>query len=89
MNAGFLERTWYDLRPHLKEDPRMIALKDELRAEGTAKALLRLMEHRFGALPPQARAQVDAATLEQLDAWFDEALDADSVEAVLTNGRAG
>ena len=88
MDDGFLERTWYDLRSHLKEDLEMRNRQDEFRAEGKADALQRLMERRFGALAPQARAQIEAATLEQLDGWLDEVLDADSVDAVLTNGRA-
>ena len=50
--------------------------------EGKAEFLEKVMSRRFGPLPEARRAQLRAATLEQLEAWADEVLDADSVEAV-------
>ena len=58
----------------------------EGKVEGKAETLQRLLEHRFGALPDPARMQIERASLDQLDAWFDAALEADSVEAALENG---
>ena len=55
-------------------------------AEGKAEILERQLSRRFGTLTEAHRAQVRAATLEQLDAWADEVLDAGSVEDVLQNG---
>ena len=89
---------WAKAKPHLKEEKPMTTIAEEYtakgrvegrtedRAEGRAEALRRMLERRFGALPKHARAQIDAAPLAQLDAWLDAVLDADSVDAVLTNG---
>ncbi|WP_286209124.1 DUF4351 domain-containing protein [Azospirillum sp. A1-3] len=56
---------------------------DPLRkAEGKAETLLRLLERRFPPVPETRRAQVQAATVEQLDAWLDAVLDAPDLDAV-------
>jgi len=51
-------------------------------AEGKGKSLMRLLERRFGTLSPDVRERIAAANLDQLDRWFDLALDADSPGAV-------
>ena len=56
------------------------------KAKGKAELIERQLSRRFGTLTEAHRAQVRAATLEQLDAWADEVLDAESVEDVLQNG---
>ena len=63
--------------------------KVEGRVEGKAETLDMLLAQRFGALFEAHRAQVRAATLEQLDGWLRDVLEADSVEAVLENGANG
>ncbi len=43
-------------------------------AKGMAKALLMLLEHRFGPLPEAVVRRVREASLAELDAWFAVAL---------------
>src|SRR4051812_12388737 len=45
-------------------------------------ALLRLLDRRFHGVPEDYRTQVLAANAEQLDAWIDAVLDAESIDAV-------
>ena len=52
------------------------------KAEGKAETLLRLLERRFHGVPEPYHAQVLAADVEQLDAWIDAVLDAESIDAV-------
>lgn len=52
-------------------------------AKGRAEILLKLLGLRFGPPSEVTRARVDAATLEQLDAWGERVLTAQSVEEVL------
>ncbi len=59
------------------------------REEGRADTLRRQLERRFGPLPQEARARIDAASLAELDRWLDAVLDAASLDAVLgSDGRA-
>jgi len=51
-------------------------------AEGKGKSLMRLLERRFGTLSPDVRERIAGANLDQLDRWFDLAMDADSLGAV-------
>ena len=51
-------------------------------AKGKADDLSRLLSRRFGVLPRHIRERIAAASLETLDRWFDDAIDADSLEAV-------
>jgi hypothetical protein len=44
--------------------------------------LLRLLGRRFGAVPAQIAARVDAAELAELEGWFDRSLDAASLDDV-------
>ncbi len=39
-------------------------------AEGRADTLRKLLERRFGPLPQEARARIDAASLAELDRWL-------------------
>ena len=82
-----LKRLCYDVSPHLTE--RMMTILEEAKAEGKAETLQRQLVRRFGTVSAQAQAQINTATLEQLDGWLDEVLDADSVEAAPANGSAG
>jgi hypothetical protein len=49
---------------------------DEGEQKGTTKMLIRLLTRRFGNLPPATQTQISQATIEQIDAWFDRAMDA-------------
>ena len=55
-------------------------------AEGMRATLVRLLERRFGPLPADVRAKVEAAGERQLEAWTDAVLDARSLKAVLQAG---
>jgi hypothetical protein len=55
---------------------------DKGEAKGKAETLLRLLSHRFQAVPETRRAQVLAAPPEQLDAWLDAVLDAGSLDEI-------
>jgi predicted transposase/invertase (TIGR01784 family) len=57
--------------------------KLEGKQEGQAQLLLRFLMRRFGVLPPAVVMQINAAThLEQIETWFDAAMDAPHLAAV-------
>ena len=53
------------------------------RREGEAALLRRLLVRRFGALPAWAEEQLAQASLEQLETWGDQVLDAATLAEVL------
>ena len=59
--------------------------RSEGRAEGRASILNRLLERRFGRLPPGVRERVRCASVQELDAWADTVLDAPTLEAVFVD----
>lgn len=50
--------------------------------EGEALALQRLLTKRFGSLSPSLRGKISAANTEQIETWFDAAIDAPDLETV-------
>ena len=46
------------------------------RQEGEALALQKLLAKRFGVIPVEITAQIASASLEQIEQWFDSAIDA-------------
>jgi len=56
----------------------------EERAKGQANMLLRLLQKRFGELPPEIATRVRTASVPDLDRWTDRILDARSLAAVFT-----
>lgn len=54
----------------------------EDRAEALREALLLVLERWFGELPRALRREIDAADVEELKDWFDQALEASSLEDV-------
>ena len=56
--------------------------KAEGKAEGGASVLARLLEQRFGAVPPLLRQRIFAANVEQIEAWGERVLGACDVHAV-------
>ncbi len=50
--------------------------KQEGRQEGEALALQKLLAKRFGVIPVEITAQIANASLEQIEQWFDAAIDA-------------
>jgi hypothetical protein len=60
-------------------------IHEEGRVEGGAGLLRRLLSRKFGELPPEVIARLEAATQEQLDTWADRILIADSLAAVFAD----
>ena len=50
--------------------------------EGTRRTLLRLLERRFGPLPPEASSQVERADRDQLESWENRFLELLAVDDV-------
>jgi len=57
--------------------------KAEGEAKGKAEVIQRLLARRFGPLPCWAEQRIAAAPAEQLDAWLDALLEADSIAALI------
>ena len=57
------------------------------RTEGKVDALLRVLEKRFGAVPPRLRERIAAADVASLDAWFDRALDVSDFSSVFESSE--
>ena len=53
------------------------------KAEGARHVLLRLLQLKFGGIPAEARARIDAAQEEELLLWSERVLSSDSLSAVL------
>ena len=64
----------------------LAATRAEGRAEGEARGkaelLLKLLGLRFGTTSEPTRAQVEAATVEQLDSWAERVLTAKTLEEI-------
>jgi len=54
---------------------------------GEAAALRRLLSRRFGQLPANVEARIERGSLAQIEAWFDEAIDAPSLADVFGEGE--
>ena len=52
----------------------------EGRQEGEQSLLQKLLTKRFGPLPEAVLEQIRSASTEQIDAWVDRVLDAESLE---------
>ena len=56
--------------------------KAEGEAEGEAKMFARLLEKRFGAIPPPLRERIFAADTSSLEAWSERLFDARDLRSV-------
>jgi len=59
--------------------------REQGRREGraqTRRMLGRILTKRFGAVPAEVQARVDAASAEELERWADRAIDASSLDEV-------
>ncbi len=54
-----------------------------MRSDLISDDLKRLLTRRLGALPEWAARRIESASIEQIDAWFDGFLDAESVIGLL------
>ena len=96
MVLTYILHTWNTDRPGLlavideaekrRGGGSMGLIAEKLLAEGEIKGkalyLVRLARKRFGAVPRWAQRRIADASLEQLDAWFEQILEAPSLEAV-------
>lgn len=76
------EKTMSHILGHLSQDYIQQGLQ-----QGLQKGLLRLLERRFGELPAFMHERISAATAQQLDAWFESAIDAPDLATVFGNSR--
>ena len=53
--------------------------------EAEADMLRRLLVRRFGPLSPEVLAQIDAASAEQIEVWFDRSVDASNMTQVFAS----
>jgi len=56
--------------------------RQEGRQAGQAEGLLRLLARRFGVLPAGLETKVRAASVAQIEQWFDRAVDATGLAEV-------
>jgi Putative transposase, YhgA-like len=59
----------------------------EGRAEGQAKALVLLVEQRFGPLPAALRGRIETADAATIEAWLGRLMDATSLEMLLASSN--
>jgi Putative transposase, YhgA-like/Domain of unknown function (DUF4351) len=52
------------------------------RVQGEAHALVRLLEKRFGTVPPHTRERISSADLATIETWFDRALESPDLNSV-------
>jgi len=57
---------------------------DQGRREGRREVLLRLLEHKFGAIDPVSRRRIEGADDRQLLAWVENLLTAETLEDVFS-----
>ncbi len=50
--------------------------------QGESLALQKLLTKRFGGITPETLARIASASQEQIEAWFDQAIDASSYDEV-------
>ena len=63
----------------------LMAGKVEGKVEGKAETLMRLMERRFGPVPSKHRLRIAAAKIDQIEEWFDAAIDAPDPDAIFVS----
>uniref|UniRef100_A0A7C4RU30 DUF4351 domain-containing protein n=1 Tax=Desulfatirhabdium butyrativorans TaxID=340467 RepID=A0A7C4RU30_9BACT len=59
--------------------------KIEGKREGMASILKRLLQQRFGLLPPWVEERIDQGSTEQLEAWTERMLSAASIQELLSD----
>ncbi|MEF8755096.1 MAG: DUF4351 domain-containing protein [Accumulibacter sp.] len=63
------------------------AYKAEGKAEGEALALQKLLRRRFGSIPAEVLQEISGASVEQIDIWLDQVLDAGTLEDLFGPSR--
>ena len=88
-----LDESWREGTQHGMEqglqDGIQQGMRDGLeqgRVEGERTALERLLRRRFGRLSPEVDERLRGASADELGAWFDNVLDAETLEDVFNHG---
>jgi predicted transposase YdaD len=79
-SADRLRQVVARLGPEAKEAYMTIA--ERAQARGHAKALTQVLTRKFGELPGTARARIETASVEQLEAWTDRVLSATTLDEI-------
>jgi hypothetical protein len=89
---AFLKALKYGLRRLIpdREETVMVRWTDEYEEKGLkqglqqghAKSLARLLERRFGVVPPQYRESIFSAGVASVEMWFERAIDAPDLKSV-------
>jgi hypothetical protein len=74
-------------RESSKESSKGLEGKLEGKLEGEVTVLCRLMTRRFGPIGEATQARLDNATLEQLEQWTDNILDAATLDDVFNSAN--
>ena len=83
--AGLIQRAREEGTQHGMEQGMRDGL-EQGRVEGERTALERLLRRRFGRLSPEVDERLSRAPAEELGAWFDNVLDAETLEDVFNHG---
>ena len=59
--------------------------KQEGRQEGEVLALQKLLAKRFGAIPANITALIANASVQDIESWFDQAIDAQRLSDIFTD----
>jgi flagellar biosynthesis/type III secretory pathway protein FliH len=54
--------------------------------QGEALALQKLLAKRFGVIPAEITARIASASREQIELWFDRAIEAERMDEVFESG---
>ena len=84
-----LDESWREGTQHGMQEGIQQGMRDGLeqgRVEGERTALERLLRRRFGRLSPEVDERLGAASADELEAWADNVLDAETLEDVFNHG---
>ena len=68
-----------------KERQRLVGVRqgvEQGRLDGERALVLRLIQRRFGEVPPSVHKRLQSAAQHQLETWADRVLDADSLDDI-------
>ena len=68
-----------------KERQRLVGVRqgvEQGRLDGERALVLRLVQRRFGEVPPSVHKRLQSAAQHQLETWADRVLDADSLDDI-------
>lgn len=78
-------REWLDQGRREGRDEGRREGRDVGRREGEVRALLRVLERRFGSVPHECEEAIGKASIAQIELWLDRAIEARSMSEVLSS----